>query len=445
MHRHLLLTVYERKYIMLINSWDHFIRQSKNRTVEGISILIFAIFFVISLLQVNSFHLDETLFHYPNALNFYENGFNALFNELYSSANTPLPYIMVAIAAKLTGLSLILARIITGLVSLCAFLIGIHLLKKHGADQYCYFVLLFYPYFFTHSFVFYAINFGLFFALLGLFILDDKENSLWANFLAGACFSLAVLCQQFYLMLPAAIALTYLITALRAQDGKDGKLGGRLLKTLYLSAILFLPLLAPAWLFLQWQGLTHPNFNMHSLALTPYNVTAIFALLGFYFFAPYQWQLRYKISLPQWIICAAAAILLVMFYQPEFTDLVQAPGKFTGITFRIISLPAKISPWLTSIGMFILTSCGLLFYTTVWRNVSSLWDLRLFTICTFLIIAYSFNTQIGERHLLALIIFLFLLALPKIRKPVSIVYAGIMAILGVGYFIYWTYFKYGGA
>lgn len=408
--------------------------------MEWCALLIFVLFFMLSLARSGSFTLDESLFHYPNAVNFYENGVSATFNERYSAANTPLPYIIVAGFAHVTGMSLVLARVLTGLISFLSFLIAIQLLKKRGADSFSYFVLLFYPYFFVNSFVFYAINYGLFFALAGLLVLDKKENVPFAPLLAGVCFSLAVLCQQFYLVVPAAIAASQAIIALRH---KEASLQSRLIKTCMDSLMLFLPLLIPIWLFMQWKGLTHPNFHVHSLAFMPTTITAIFFVIGFSF-APYLWQQRKALTPRHFLLSLAAASLLVWFCRPEFSD-VQGPGLFTGITYHLMVIPGKLSPWLTTVAMVILTSFGLLFYTTLVRSLTSQWEFTLFVICNFLAATFIVNTQIGERHLLALIIFLFLLVLPQMRRPSSGLYAGFMATLGIAYFFYWTFFKFGSA
>ena len=71
-----------------------------------VTVFIFLFFLMLSLLRINRYTLDETVFHYPNFLNFYENGWEATFNEKYSAANTPLPYIIVATLAKFFGPSL---------------------------------------------------------------------------------------------------------------------------------------------------------------------------------------------------------------------------------------------------------------------------------------------------------------------------------------------------
>jgi len=54
-----------------------------SRQTYLIAALIFLCFLAISLARMDVFALDETNSHYPNALNFNENGFNARFPALF--------------------------------------------------------------------------------------------------------------------------------------------------------------------------------------------------------------------------------------------------------------------------------------------------------------------------------------------------------------------------
>ena len=163
------------------NSWKPATGNINSRQVQWLAFVLFALFFLLSLTKVGSFTLDETLFHYPNMINFYQNGLAATFNSQYSAANTPLPYIIVASLAKLVSPSLVLARIVTGVLSFFTLLLAMRLLNRQGTNPYSIFVLLFYPYFFVNSFVFYAVNYGLFFALLGLLALDNEQTQTLDN------------------------------------------------------------------------------------------------------------------------------------------------------------------------------------------------------------------------------------------------------------------------
>ncbi|HEV2355417.1 MAG TPA: hypothetical protein VGR89_14300, partial [Puia sp.] len=100
---------------------------------------------------------------------------------------------------------------------------------------------------------------------------------------------------------------------------------------------------------------------------------------------------------------------------------------------------------ITTVSMVGLTCCGLLVFIVLGRSLPSSWDYTLFIVCIFLGAAFTVNTEIGERHLLSLIILLLLLVLPRIRTPIARWYAWAMAVLGVGYYFYWIFLKYGAA
>ena len=411
------------------------------RQIQWFALFVFTLFFLLSLFRAGSYTLDESLYHYPNLINFYENGVGAIFNVRYSAANTPLPYIIVAAIAKITSPNLVVARVVTGIFSLCAFLIAVRLLKRHGADSHNYFVLLFYPYFFLNSFVFYAVNYGLFFALLALLVLDTKKQGYLVSFIAGILLSLAVLCQQFYLVVPAAIAFSRTVMIFRQ---KEETFTTQLLQTSVANLLLVLPLAVPVLLFIKWKGLTHPNFYADSLSFFPSTVTAILFVTGF-LFTPYLVQSYEKIGRRNLIVSLAAAVLLVCLFRPIFSVDDQGPGLFTGITYHLLSMAGVVSPWITYLLMVCLTAFGILFFRLLADSLTSAWDYALFTACIFLSIAYASISHIGERHLLALIIFLFLLALPRIGRPFATYYAAAMAMLGVCYFFYWTFLKFGAA
>lgn len=433
-------------YLSLTRSTTGFSRQEGisrmlSRFFFGVSMGIFSFFLLLSLLKIESYALDETLFHYPNLLNFYENGWGAMFNARYSAANTPLPYFIVAMLAKLFSPSLALARIVTALISFGTFLLFTKLLESFSVPRYFSFAILFYPYFLVNSFVFYAINYGLFFLALALWQWQkaEKEPSLFRELLTGLSLSMAVLCQQFFLVIPLAIIAHRGIAYFRAKANINLPSFRQLL--LY-NSLLALPLLLPLALFFYWGGLTHPNFRSHSLAFYPSTVVAILFIAGFYF-SPYIFFLRKKITAAEAIASLLLSIVLVTWFKPVFSDI-QRPGLFTGLVFHLISLPGKINPVLTSLLMTALTSLGILVFVQLVKSLSSRTDFALITVVAFLLLTYSFNTQIGERHLSGLMMILFLLLLPRM-KGTGYLYPVAMTVAGIGYFVYWYFFKFSGA
>lgn len=422
-------------------------QESISRKLSGnffrVSVGLFSFFLLLSLLKVDNYTLDETVFHYPNLLNFYYNGWDALFNDHYSAANTPLPYFIVAILAKLFSPSLVLARIVTALISFATFLLFVKLLESYAVSKYFSFSILLYPYFFVNAFVFYTINYGLFFLALALLLWQknekEKQHSLSGEFLTGLAFSMAVLCQQFFLVIPFAIIAYRGCSFLFTKKMKRRQS----FQQLFLSNLLLaVPLILPFALFFYWGGLTHPNFRSHTLAFYPSTVVAILFVTGFYF-SPYIFFRRKKIKSVEAIASLSFSILLVTVFKPVFSDF-QGPGLFTGLVFHLITIPGEIHPFISSILMTALTSLGVLVLVELVKSLKSRSDFALITMAAGLLLAYSFNTQIGERHLSGLMMILFLLLLPRMKET-RWLYPAAMTIAGIGYFAYWYFFKFSGA
>ncbi len=373
-------------------------------------------------------------------LNFYENGLAATFNSRYSAANTPIPYIIVAAVAKLSAPTLLVARIVTGVISLFTFFVAMKLLKAFGTSKYCYLVLLFFPYFFVNSFIFYAINYGLFFAVLALWVFyrSDNKLSFGTNLLTGVFLSLAVLAQQFYLMLPVAMMIPRFFNLFSQKTVQKSLTFGKMVLA---NVFLVLPLAVPFLIFLNWGGLTHPNFSQHSLSFYPSTIVAILFVTGFYC-SPYVLQVIRQVSKWEFLISTGLAIILVLLFKPTFGGDFQGPGMFTGLTFRLISVAGKIHPVLTTVLMAALTTSGILIFIRSFRSLSSEFEYVLFTACLLLGLAYACNTEIGERHLLPLLMILFLLILPRMRKPFTVIFPAFVAFLGIGYFFYWNFMKF---
>src|SRR5438874_11836520 len=116
----------------------------KNYSFYWIAALIYCLFFILSLFTFNK-ATDETIYHYPNILNFYNNGLSAIFNSHYSSANTPLPYYLVALIGKIIGPGIVQARIFTGIISFSSFILASRLLKRKATPQYTALIILFFP------------------------------------------------------------------------------------------------------------------------------------------------------------------------------------------------------------------------------------------------------------------------------------------------------------
>ncbi|MEO6316836.1 MAG: hypothetical protein ABIU63_06180 [Chitinophagaceae bacterium] len=395
----------------------------------------FAGFLIISLFKSGAYAMDETLFHYPNVLNYYTNGFAATFNKSYSAANTPLPYIIVAWISKVFGPGIVLARIVTAVFSFLTFLAGLKILTRLQVPPFYSLILLFYPYFFLNSFVFYAINFGLFFCLVALLLLQHPGKNYRFDLGAGISITLAVLCQQFYLMLLAAVLLVRLWQYFQERDNP-----GALQYFLISSFLLGLPALIPLAIFYRWGGLVHPNFNVHKLSFFATALTGMLIVIGFYFW-PFVLQSVKK--LPLWLVGAAlaAGAVLSIVFKPAYNDF-NGPGIFNGIVYHLINIVARKMVWAGSAIMILFSAIGLLLFYKLAVMKKTDFNRMLFTACLFLTAAYTMNAIIGERHLLPLLFLLFLLVLPQLRMNIAKLYLPCMVIFGAGYYIYWIFLKY---
>lgn len=413
-------------------------KQEGTGNFYAVSIVLFSVFLLLSILKIDSYTLDETVFHYPNLLNFYENGWRAMFNDQYSAANTPLPYLIVTVFAKIFSPSLLVARIVTALLSFATFIVIARILELLSVSRYYAFAILFFPYFFVNSFVFYAVNYGLFFLALALYqwLRNEKNPHNSNEFLTGTWFSLAILCQQFFLVIPFAIVAYRGVRWLVFDTGSQRRTFTQVFQS---NILLLIPLLLPLSLFFAWGGLTHPNFESHSLAFYPSTVVAILFVTGFYF-SPFIFLERKKITTVEAIASILLSAVTVYFFKPIFSD-VQGPGLFTGLVFHVINIPAKVHPLFSELLMIILTSTGLLIFSRLIQSVSKKIEYALLSMLAFLSLAFSFNTQVGERHLAGLIMILFLLLLPRM-KSIGIYYTFFMSIVGTGYFVYWYFFKF---
>jgi hypothetical protein len=398
---------------------------------------VFVAFFLLSLTKIGSFTQDESEYHFPTLLNFYQNGWAAMLNDRYAAANTPLPYLLIALLAKVMGPSLLLARLVTALVSFASFLLAKALLERRRASPFAVAALLFFPYFFVNSFVFYAVNFGVLFLLAGLLVLQKARPGGAGFFLAGTFFSAAVMCQQFYLVVPVAVAMHRMLEQLRSPALRRA---GWIADEFIASVLLLAPLLAPFALFAAWGGITHVNFRVHSVMFSPTNITGILFVVGFYFF-PYVLQVRREIPWAQWLVVLAASIAMVVLFRPTYSD-VQGPGLFTGLVLHLVDIVQKRQPIAAWLLLTLLVMAGMLAVWALGRSLRDSWERLLFVIAAVLTIPYWMNSQMGERHLLGLMVVLLLLVLPRFDELPARIYSGSIGLLGVSYFFYWIFIKF---
>lgn len=188
----------------------------------------------------------------------------------YSSAYPPLPYLFGKLVLRIhpTLETLRVLNLVVFLVSLGLFyLIAGKVSRSPGLLTSLYALN---PYLLKASFAYLMYNWGLAFALAGIYIYFFKPRPFqpMAHFFLGA----AVLSQQWLLAVVAAILVSEFL------EFRQGKKNAAELAWLLLQKILFLS--PAAILFFRWHGLVHPNFASHSLQPTIEHLNAVLANLG---------------------------------------------------------------------------------------------------------------------------------------------------------------------
>jgi hypothetical protein len=308
------------------------------------------------------------------------------------------------------------------------------------APSYCVWGVLYYPYFFENSFVFYTVNYGVFFFVIALLLMKKTTSSNYYrnSLFVGLSLSMATLCQQFYLVIPFAILSFRFFEMAR---GKKLGIASDRYKFVISSLLLLLPMAFPALLFFRWEGLTHPAFEQHELVFNIPVVVSIFFVVGFYFIFFLAQHLK-RIRRVDVLLSLLISIILVLFFKPKFNDL-QGEGYFTGIVVHTISLSKNLWLWLPHIIMTILSTAGVLTLITFLRLGVSSWDMLLFTMALALSVTYIVNSQIGERHLLGMMVLLLFLLMPRLKPTYAWLQVGYMITVTIFYFFYWNFFKFG--
>jgi hypothetical protein len=93
--------------------------------------------------------------------------------------------------------------------------------------------------------------------------------------------------------------------------------------------------------------------------------------------------------------------------------------------------------------MTILSTAGVLTLITFLRLGVSSWDMLLFTMALALSVTYIVNSQIGERHLLGMMVLLLFLLMPRLKPTYAWLQVGYMITVTIFYFFYWNFFKFG--
>lgn len=390
-------------------------------------IFFYLVFSTVSLVTLNA-HIDENESHLPTLKNFYTNDFyDAVSNEDYHSASTPLPYILVSGILRILDVepTLFSARLINIIISLITLFLFIKLFNKYDYSLiYPSLILFFYPYFLKPSFAFFMSIYGLMFFLMFLLMIDKKN--IFFTFLSGLCLAAAILTQQFYL-----IVFMFYAGYLIYKTSKSNLNSESIFRLLFF----LIPIIIPAVLFIVWQGLVHPNYRSWGVSLNLSTVTSVIVTLGAVFL-PYSLFNLDKINFRSLIIITIISILLITFAYPVWVNQ-PTPGGISGLTFNFLIRVNTYNAYL-SFGMKLLFSVlGISTFLSFYIQLSDEKIKLYYFLFIVLAIGFALNKLPSERHMLPLIVTGLLLAITNVRKEIMLkIWLGYQIIIGSVYFYY---------
>jgi hypothetical protein len=372
---------------------------------------------------------DEADYHFPLAKNIsLEQILNPGSN--YSSAYPPLPYLVGKLALKIHP-SLVTLRILNFIVFLLAVSFFYLLAKRVCTDPEVLTMLFFLnPYLLKASFTYLIYNWGLLFALAGLYLyfFHETKYGLAAHLFLGA----AVLSQQWMLAVVLALMLHEMVLYFEHKGGSSFLIKNILLKVLCLSPAIYL--------FGKWHGLVHPNFNSHALQPTFEHLDAVLANLGLVMFFLVLFYFRTLLSLRNIPLLFLLPLLWLAIPSHAST---QGPFQVTGVISQLSTKLNQISGIPYNFFMFIFILLGLAFLVLLLKtSVGKIPGVLRYASLGF-IAAYTASARLAASHIYICVPFILLVFSAEISKSkiMKILMAGQFLILSVAYLVYVVFFR----
>lgn len=357
-------------------------------------IVIYSLFIILGIMTIygvfatRSFG-DEAHYHYPLARNFTS---NMLFNEnsSYSSAYTPLPYI-IGHGIYMIIPSLYVLRLLNWLVVLLTifafYMIMMNIVKEKSLELTLLFAAN--PYLITSSFYYLAYPYGILFALLGIYFYFYSTRK-YHYFIAHIMWGLAVLCMQWLLMIYVGIMLFEIRERIKSNSRLTNII---LFRSVITKAVSLIPILT---IFYIWRGITHPNFQTHTMVSSLEHVCSVLAILGFVFF--FYLIFSYKFFMNERIFYLLFLFPLLFLAQPQHS----ANHGITSITGIVSALMKKIEV-VTSIpypiGSCVLTIVGVMVLWLFIRGTRHKYEFVVLYIVLGLSTALAVSTRLGASHI----------------------------------------------
>jgi len=412
-------------------------------TLAVLSALIILLLLIFLSLRNGAPLRDERNFNIPTAVNFYQNSIpDAIKGAGYVIGSTPLPFVLLKILTLGSYPNIYVYRFISFLFSVSSVLLLLILLNKSSPGKEAFFIsglVLFQPYFLKSALSFYTAAYGVLFLILFLLIYLKQERSKTNHLLLGIVSSAAILCQQIYLALPLVYLLIVAYEVYKT----------RKFNKLYDHLLFCLPHIFPLILFIIWGGFTHDQprngiiLNSASFSeligniIPVRNFTAILTIAGFYLL-PASIYLFRKVKWYYILSFLFISVLLAVFNQPVFTNSPEF-NKVTGLVHRVIcNASYYYHPLLGEILRVASLLSFLIFFYLMIKESKSSFSYFLNLLIIILLILYCFDFLLSERHLIPLIVVLFV-TLTRF-KIVDIYYYGwffFMLIMGCSYTLHW--------
>ncbi|MDR3610675.1 MAG: hypothetical protein P4L27_08940 [Ignavibacteriaceae bacterium] len=371
---------------------------------------------------------DELFFHYPNTQNI---SFSQIINNhtTYSSAYTPLPYILGSVVYKINGTIYVL-RLLNYLILiiLCFF---IYKIAQHLKFDPLLLVLLIIsnPYLIVSSFTYYMFNYGLLFTIIGIYYYFFS-NFKYRQIISHLFFGLAILSQQWMLVVIFALFLNEIMQLYKKEISKKDFFNKLLLKVIFL-----LPALA---LFYQWGGLTHPNFEHHTLKSSFEHLNAFLANIGFagIFLALYKFKKVLKFEYLPLLF-----IIPMFYFSIPLHSQSNGPEVSTGLAAQLSIQIHRFFFFPYQINMLVLIILGVVsLIMIILKNENSFSSFLKYAILGFATV-FSISTIVGAIHIFLCIPFFFLIFSTELKENkllVRIVTVQ-MYLTSIFYIIYWSF------
>lgn len=409
----------------------------RSETIRDIALVAAAMAVICIPLMATTPLIGDERYHFPLVVRFMS-GF-PVFAPDYSSAYTPLPYIVTGTLLHLTGPSLLAARMVNFIVGVLGAwgFYSLARLVRPGAERWALVFLAFSPYYLRDCSVLYVGNWAVVPTVWALYFYFRRSGGR-DMVAAAALFGVATLCGQWAL----AVAFAALVAELGCAFTPQWRTTPTSLRAAAVRGGLVLLFQAPAaWIFVRWGALTAPRFShAHGVVLAPGHAVGVLSVLGFVFV---WWVVRRLGRIPPLRLAMLATLLPLILLGLPVVSQRQGLEQFTGLSARILQFAGARAGFDAPLLLVPAALFGLvLLYLTL--RVGSVSDATIALSVALLFVAFSGSQIVGESHLRLLPPLVFLGVVS--REPPDWTLRAVVvqsSLLGIAYAIYHGVFKFG--